>query len=237
MSRIHPARASDRAGARLRTWSCVVFVAASVAPTLLLGCAGDGAPRGEHDLVREGLPPNVTASIEVVDELHAAMIGIMEIGPELGYAGRYAAIAEVVRASFDIPAMARASYGPGFTSLTDDQKRTWLAIFERFHISALADVRAQYRGQTYRILGYSVPASGIVVIESKLDYPDRNVDLYTDYRLRRTRLGWRIVDLHGPPSVSEVAMRRAEYRTVIDRHGFDGLIEEMEARIARRERP
>lgn len=197
------------------------------------GCAG--SPRPEPELDTEGLPPHVLAALDVVTGLQDAMLGIMKRGPELGYPGRFAAIAAIARVCFDIPAMARASYGPGFTDLTAEQKARWLDVYERFHVSALADVRDRYRGQTYRILGYDEPGPGVVLIRSKLDYPGRAVDLYIDYRLRRTPDGWQIFDVHDPPSVSEVAMRRAEYRTVLERYGFDGLIAEMESRIARRE--
>jgi ABC-type transporter MlaC component len=178
----------------------------------------------------------VAAALEVVTGLQDAMIGIMQRGQDLGYEGRLAAISAVARVSFDIPTMARLSYGPGFDALTPEQRRRWLDVYGRFHLSSLADVRDRYSGQTYRILGYDEPAPGVVLIRSKLDYPGRAVDLYTDYRLRRTTDGWRIVDVHDPPSVSEVAMRRAEYRTVLERYGFDGLIAEMESRIERRAR-
>lgn len=223
------------ARARRRPLRGVLGAAASIA--LALACAGDRPPPGEPELSREGLPPDVTASVAVVDGLHDTVIGILKQGPELGYEGRFAALAAVVQVSFDLPVMARASYGRGYVDLSEAQRKTWLEVFARFQVSSFADVRDHYQGETYRLLGFKRPAPGIVVLESKLDYPGRNVDIYTDYRLRNTRRGWRIVDIHRPPSVSEVAMRRAEYRTVLERHGFDGLIEEMEARIRRRRQP
>jgi len=204
---------------------------------LVAACGSNPIARKDTPLETEGLSADVTAALAVVEALQAGMIEVMKQGPDLGYAGRFAAIEEIARRSFDIPAMARASYGPGFNALTPGQQQAWIAIFERFHISSLADVRDRYSGQTYVILDASEPGPGLVMIGSKLDYPGRNVDLYTDYRLRRTSQGWRIVDVFDPPSVSEVAMRRAEYRTVLERSGFDGLIEEMESRIRRRERP
>lgn len=204
---------------------------------VVLACGSNPIARTDTPIDVATLTSDEAAALVVVQRLHAGMIEIMKQGPALGYAGRFAAIEEIARRSFDIPAMARASYGPGFADLTPEQQAAWIAIFERFHISSLADVRDQYSGQTYVILDASEPGPGLVMIGSKLDYPGRNVDLHIDYRLRRKGGGWQIIDVYDPPSVSEVAMRRAEYRTVLERSGFDGLIEEMESRIRRRERP
>lgn len=212
-------------------------VALALALLLGLACGSNPIARSDTPIDVAGLSADALAAMAVVEELQNAMIAIMLQGPELGYQGRFDAMSAVARASFDIPAMARASYGPGFKDLGPDQQRQWIAIYERFHISSLADVRDAYSGQTYVILDASEPQQGIVMIGSKLDYPGRNVDLYRDYRLRSGSRGWRIIDVYDPPSVSEVAMRRAEYRTVLERSGFEGLIEEMESRIRRRERP
>ena len=101
----------------------------------------------------------------------------------------------------------------GFRELTPDQQRLWLETFERFHISSVADIRDRYSGQVYRLLGWERPTPDVVLIKSILDYPGRAVDIFIDYRVRERPQGWRIVDVHQPPAVSEVAMRRSEYRT------------------------
>jgi phospholipid transport system substrate-binding protein len=220
----------QRAAARYR-------VAITLSLLLSLACGSNPMARSETPIAIEELSPDELDALAVVDGLQTAMIAIMQQGPALGYQGRFDALAVVARESFDIPAMARASYGSGFTDLSSDQQRQWIEIYERFHISSLADVRDEYSGQTWMILDASQPQPGIVMIGSKLEYPGRNVDLFRDYRLRSGSNGWQIIDVFDPPTVSEVAMRRAEYRTVLERAGFEGLIEEMESRIRRRERP
>jgi phospholipid transport system substrate-binding protein len=77
-------------------------------------------------------------------------------------------------------------------------------------------------------------AEGLVLVKSQLDFPGRGVDLYTDYRLREGPNGWRVVDIHEPPAVSDVAMRRSEYAAVLERGGFDELVAMMKERLARR---
>lgn len=200
-----------------------------IAVLLALGCASE--PVAEP--TPEPVPSN--PAIEVVDRLHAASLEVMKEGPELGYRGRYARLDEVARQCFDIPFMARVSLGDGWKELDDAQKKRWLEKYERFHISAVADFRVAYSGQTWRILGSKPEPNGWMRVNAILDYPGRDVDLYTDYLLRERPDGWRIVDVRQPPTVSDLAMRRSEYATVLKERGFDELIAVMDRRIADRE--
>ncbi|MCH2186021.1 ABC transporter substrate-binding protein [Myxococcota bacterium] len=181
------------------------------------------------------IPSHVAVPVGIVERLQTSMLEVIKESPHLNYAERFAAIEKIVQFSFDIPAMARATYGPGYGALTSEQKRLWLKTYEQFHISSLASSMGKYQGQQYRTLGFLEPGPNLVIVQSKLDFPGRTADLFIDYRVFRTPEGWRIVDVYSPPTISEVAMRRAEYQTVLKRRGFDGLIAEMKSRIAKRE--
>ena len=202
-----------------------------VAP-VLLSAAGLACAAGTTG---EPQPTQFAAPRAVVERLQAVLLQTMQEVGELGYQERYDRLAPVVRESFDVAAMARAVLAGQWSDLSPDQRRRWIDAFERFHVSSMADVRERYRGQEFRLLGEEKDSRGDVLVHSQLDYPKRVVDLYTDYRLRSGAQGWRIVDVHSPPSVSEVAMRRAEYGSVLESQGFEKLISTMEARIVRRE--
>lgn len=225
--------------ARTRPRRLVVLAAAAAFAGL--ACAGDegaqSAASPSAPETRKPMPPEVLAAQAVVLRFQAAMLEVMKQAQTLGFEGRYARLEGIARQSFDLPQMARQSFGPGFRNLTPEQQALWIRTFERFHISAVADIRDRYSGQVYRQLGWDRPLEGVVLIRTQLDYPGRAVDVHIDYRLRRTPKGWRIVDVLQPPTVSEVAMRRAEYRTVLERSGFDGLVAEMERQIERRKAP
>jgi phospholipid transport system substrate-binding protein len=199
------------------------------------GCGHDGGDAATlATLSEEELPEEVIAAEGVVLRLQAELVAVMREATELGYVGRYQRLEAVARESFDIPMMARMSYGPGWAQLSPEQQQVWLETFERFHISSIADIRSRYSGQVYRLLGFERPAADTVRIRSVLDYPGRAVDIFVDYTVSERSQGWRIVDIHRPPAVSEVAMRRAEYRTLLERGGFDGLVAEMNARVEAR---
>ncbi|MAI79423.1 MAG: hypothetical protein CL917_10815 [Deltaproteobacteria bacterium] len=193
-----------------------------------LGCAGH---KESPPPAVKPVPPRVLAAEKVVDRLHVAMAEIMKSGPELGYEGREALLMQVSLEVYDFPAMASLSYGPTWSDLTVEQQAMWIEIYTQFHVSSEAEVRNVYRGQTYRMLGYREVPDGHVLIETQLDYPGRSVDFFTNYLLRLSDGQWRIIDIFSPPSVSEVAMRRAEYRTVLEKSGYSGLVDDMEKRM------
>ena len=212
-----------------------VWVSGFLLLFLLAGCATQSS--GPKLAEASPAPEQVIAARAVVSRLQAAMTEIMQAGPELGYSGRKALIMGVVLEVYDLPTMARLSYGPGWQELDVEQQALWIVTFTRFHVSSIAEVRSRYRGQIHRMLGYRLVPDGHVLIETQLDYPGRAVDFYTNYLLRPTDEGWKIIDVMSPPSVSEVAMRRAEYQTLLEKGGFSGLVGDMEKRILSREHP
>jgi len=209
-----------------RAWLALMLV--SIAG---LGCSIRSAPQ-------PGLVPEDTrAAVAVVERLQATVLDLMKNAETLGYDGRVRALTSVVRQSFDLPSMARRTLGPSWRGLSADQQRVWIDTFERFHVSAIADIRDAYRGQAFVILGAERDARDQVRVHAQLDYPGRQVDIFTDYLLQETPRGWLIVDVFKPPTVSEVAMRRSEYQTVFESQGFDHVLSAMEARIIRNEQP
>ena len=56
--------------------------------------------------------------------------------------------------------------------------------------------------------------------------------LNVGYRLRRSEAGWRIIDIYFNGTVSELALRRSEYSSLIKREGFDALLVKLDERIA-----
>ena len=61
--------------------------------------------------------------------------------------------------------------------------------------------------------------------------PDRE-PVVLHYRLRRNGGRWHIIDVYLNGTVSELALRRSEYTTVMKREGFDALVAELEVKIA-----
>jgi phospholipid transport system substrate-binding protein len=53
-----------------------------------------------------------------------------------------------------------------------------------------------------------------------------------NYLVRRFEDGWRVVDIFLQGTYSEVATRRSEYTSVIERQGLDGLVRTIDGKVA-----
>jgi len=215
---------SDRSKPR----SCPSAAGAVFLFLLLSACV---SPPPEKDPFPEPLPPGVAQARDVVLRVQESVREVAQQSSTLGYEERRVALAEIGLRNFDLPRMAELSYGPSFRELTPGQKRLWVDTFIAFRSSASAKVNSRDRGRVSRLTGYDQVSKGVVLIRTAVRYPRQVFEISVDYRLVEVGGEWKIVDRYSPSTVSEIAMRRSEYRTILEKEGFDGLIEDMDRRI------
>lgn len=159
----------------------------------------------------------------VVETLHAALIESMKQSDTLGYEDRFERLAPTLSASFDLDFMAQKSVGRTWKKLDEAERTRWLQAFERHTTANYAGRFTGYSGQRFETLGTEAAAHDTMVVRTKLINPDDD-DVELNYRLRQTPSGWRIIDVYLNGTVSELALRRSEYSSVLKREGFDTLI-------------
>lgn len=199
--------------------------------TLLLGlgaCASSAPPTPAEPAP---LSSDIAQARDVVVGVQARLVELAKAGAELSFEERRSEVMEMAREDFDLPLMAQLSYGRGWPDLTASQQRLFIDTFTLFRCSAVAKLNSRFRGQAYRFKGYEQLSDERVLIRTGLRYPNRALEIAIDYQLVRKRGRWKVVDRYSPPSVSEIAMHRSEYRTVLEKEGFAGLIRDMDRRI------
>jgi phospholipid transport system substrate-binding protein len=159
----------------------------------------------------------------VIQQLNESLLTIMKRADELGYQGRYELVAPVVKESFDLIFMAKKTVGRYWAKLSDDEKRRWVETFSGFTISNFADRFDGYSGQTFEIVGKKPASHETVMVLTELIRPESdNVEL--NYRMREQDGKWKVVDIYSGGKVSEVALRRSEYASVLKAGGIEKLI-------------
>jgi len=187
-----------------------------------------GSARAEA--VAPPVPP-ASAPVRVVDQLHAALLGVMRDAEKLGYEGRVGRLAPVLKETYDTPFMAEKSVGRHWKQASPAEQAEFVATFSRFMISNYAGRFDGYSGQSFRTVGEEPSAQGTVLVRTRLVEPQgEGVEL--DYRLRQTNGSWKIVDVYLNGTVSELALRRSEYVSLIKRDGWQALIAALDDRIA-----
>jgi phospholipid transport system substrate-binding protein len=166
----------------------------------------------------------------VVDRLHATLLGVMKEADDLGFEGRRERLSPALRSLYDIPFMAEKSVGRHWKTTGEEEREQLLEIFTQFTIANYAGNFDGYSGQTFETLGEEESTHGTMLVRSRLVDPGGETT-QLNYRLRPVDGEWKIIDVYLNGTVSELALRRSEYSSLIKREGFDSLIVALNQKI------
>jgi len=172
-------------------------------------------------------------AISVIKTFHAALLSTMQHAKSLEYRGRYARLEPVVRESYDFPKVVRVTAGKYWRDLNHDQKVQFLHIFSRLVIATYAHRFDGYSGESFRTLSTKVSGHGRMIVRTVL-IKRNGSRVHLDYLLRQHKGQWRIVNVVAQ-GVSDLALKRVEYTTVLRNHGFEALMARLEEKIAQYE--
>src|SRR5262245_26470909 len=148
-----------------------------------------------------------------------------------------------MRDTFDLDYMAEKSLGQRWQSLSPADQARWKQLFADFTIANYAANFDRFTGQRFDILGEEPSVNDTKLVKTKVIAPGSE-DVVLTYRLQKTGGGWRIVDVYLKGTVSELALRRADFASLFERDGFDALatvlrgkITDLAAGRAKRDRP
>lgn len=166
----------------------------------------------------------------VVDSLNDTLLGVMKDAEELGYEGRCERLSPVLRNLYDIPFMAQKSVGRYWKTTSEAERQHLLETFTEFTIANYAGNFDGYSGQTFETLGEEESTHGTMIVRSRLVDPNGEAT-QLNYRLRPVDGDWKIIDVYLNGTVSELALRRSEYSSLIQREGLDSLIVALNQKI------
>lgn len=188
--------------------------------------------------VSHGASPDPAAADEFaaarapVESLHDLLLSIMKDADELGFLGRYERLLSHLDESFDLEFMARISIGSAWKDLDEQQRANFTDLSRRLSAANYADNFDGYGGQSFETRSEEPAARGTIVVKTELVQVDDD-DVQFDYRMRKSDGLWRIIDVQLDGKVSEITLRRADYRSAIERKGFDELVKALEKRIVK----
>jgi len=169
-----------------------------------------------------------TLSADVIKKFNAALMDSMKSGKELGYSGRYKLLEPVVKDSFALQYMASVTVGQYWKKLDEKDRRLLVDTYTEWTIATYAARFNEYSGERFEVGSTSPINSDNVTVTSKL-YAKKERDFY--YRLRRIEGKWRIVDIQ-VSGVSQLALTRSQFVSVLHDEGFNALISMLKKKIA-----
>ncbi len=166
---------------------------------------------------------------QVVEEFQNELIAVMKQGKALGFKGRYDKLDPAVRKSHDLPKIARIVVGKQWEELSAEQQAKLETVFSQLSISAYAHNFKDYSGESFTFVSEEETGRGGVVIHSDLNIPGEK-SVRFDYMMKKKDDGWRIINIIAD-GVSDLALKRSEYTSVLSKDGFDKLIAKITEKI------
>ncbi|CCE24759.1 ABC transporter substrate-binding protein [Methylotuvimicrobium alcaliphilum] len=172
---------------------------------------------------------DILSAREVVENFQAELIEVMKNGKELGYEGRFDKLEKPVSESHDLNMIARVVVGREWENMSSDQQEKFVEVFSRFSVAAYAHNFKEYSGESFKFESEEETGRGGVIVHTYLVIPD-DKDVKFDYMLKKKGNSWRIINIIAN-GVSDLALRRSEYGSILKRDGYDVLIEKISEKI------
>jgi phospholipid transport system substrate-binding protein len=165
----------------------------------------------------------------VVEKFQAELIDVMKNGKALGYAGRYDKLVKPVSESHDLVKIARVVVGKEWEKLTSEQQDTLVDVFSKLSVASYAHNFKEFGGESFVFESEEQTTRGGVVVHYLFKVPGEKSHKF-DYWLKEKGDSWRIINIIAD-GVSDLALRRSEYTTILQREGFDALIAKINEKI------
>ncbi|MDJ0847093.1 MAG: ABC transporter substrate-binding protein [Myxococcota bacterium] len=178
------------------------------------------------------IPDAARAAVtERVERLHVVLLQVMKSAEAgTGFTGRFDELEPVLIESFDLPFMAEKSVGRYWKKASSEERAELVDTFTRYMIANYAGRFHGYSGQSFETLRVETSARGTLLVRTRLVDPTGD-DVNLDYRMRSHEGAWKIVDVYLNGTVSELALRRSEYSSLIQREGFEALLVALNEKI------
>ncbi len=171
--------------------------------------------------------PAAAAPIARLDE---ALVAAMKAGPSTPFRQRFDALRPVVERAFDLPSVLRASIGPRFAALPPPQQAALLDVFGQFTVATYAANFNTYGGEQLRVLPAQRTVGPDVVVQTEI-VPARGEPVSIDYVMRRFGSDWRAVDVLLDGSISQNAVKRSDFRSLVSAASAQPLIDSLRRKV------
>jgi len=121
-----------------------------------------------------------------------------------------------------VPYMAKLSIGPGWNSLTPEQKKQAAHAYGRYIAATYASRFDGFSGERLEVLGEQKIKRGTMV-QSRIVKSDGE-PVSINYMVHDNAVGYQIRDVYVTGTISELATKRSEFATILRTNGIDGLI-------------
>ena len=185
-------------------------------------------------LMAADMPPRTASAApatasELISAFHDSLLGVMKEAKTLGIKGRYDRLAARIEQSFNLPLMIQVAASSYWQKASPEQVKKLVAAFTRLSISTYASNFDGFSGESFETRGEKPGPQNTTLVSTRI-VKATGSPVEIVYVTRQTKGEWRILDVVVDKGISELAVRRSEYRSILQSGGVDGLIATLNAK-------
>lgn len=185
----------------------------------LLLAVGAGAPAGAAS----------DDPAAIVEAFHDQLLSAMRQADTEGVQKRFERLAPAVEKAFDLERMIRVATGPQWEAADPTQRAALLEAFRRLTIATYAAQFDGYAGERFELAGEQPGPQQTILVQTRL-VGNQETDVALTYVMKETDSRWRIADILLDNAISQLAVRRSEYRRILADSGIAGLIDTLDGK-------
>jgi len=166
---------------------------------------------------------------QTVDKLNATLIEVMKNAKQLGYKGRSAKLDPVIRETHEFGAIAQIALGSHWKDLDDAQKQSFVDKLTELSVATYAAQFNGYAGEEFKYESEQGMKANRVTLRYQLVAP-KEKPVKFEYVLGQSGGQWVIINIV-VDGISDLALKKAQYTSVIEREGFDSLLGKLGQKI------
>ncbi|BBL74731.1 HpnM family protein [Methylomagnum ishizawai] len=164
-----------------------------------------------------------------VDKLNETLIQAMKGADKLGYQGRYKLIGPVVRDTFEFEAVSQIALGSHWKKLEKAQKTAFMEKLIDLSVATYAAQFNGYGGESFVFDSSQDLKNGKLLLRYNFTAP-KEKPIKFEYIVGELNGQWQIINII-VDGISDLALKKAQYTSVIDREGFDSLLNKLSQKI------
>jgi phospholipid transport system substrate-binding protein len=144
---------------------------------------------------------------------------------------RYDALAPAIDRAFNLAQLLQTIVGLKWSQIPADQQAKLLAVFRAFTICSYVANFNTDSGDTFRVLPEVRTLDADRVVETEIVPKDGGDPTRIDYVMRNGSGGWQAVDVLQQGTISQTAVQRSDFRSLLNDGGAPKLIESLQKKV------
>ena len=174
------------------------------------------------------------SATEFIRDLGDRTVAILRTGLPDGQ--KLSELKQLLDQSTDLALVARLVMGQYWRQASEAQRQEYLRLFNALLMQNMAERFSWYTGETFKITDTKPLDERDTMVSTQIIRPPGSgkPPINVDWRVRQTDGRFLLIDIV-PEGISLVVSQRSEAAEFISRNGINGLLDEMRARLAKRD--